>query len=453
MSGVDRAWLHMGHRDNPMVISGFFAFAEHMDVDLLRSLVWERMQRFPRFLQRPVEHDGPLRWDAADVDMTWHVREEVLAGPGEAHFQWFLGTLISQPLLRDRPLWQMTVVQRPEGGSAVFVRIHHAIGDGIALLKVLLSLCDHPPVFEGRTGSAGTGKLHVPAHVLSHVRELLPRRHHSASAIEATRAVLQDGLGMLRHPGQLRDLAAAGVPWASALLRLTTLPPDPPTAVKGRLTGAKKAAWAAPVQLDAVKAAGRRHGATLNDLVVAAVAGAVRGYLTSGGQSDVPALRALIPINLRPPGGAPRLGNYFGLVLPELPVDEPDPLGRLHRSQAEMGRIKGSVEPAITFALLQAVGHAAAVIEENLLRFFSKKTSMVLTNVPGPRSALTLAGRTITDLMFWVPQAGDLGLGFSVMSYDGEVRIGVMTDAGVIPEPHRLVRGVEEELRRLGVRC
>ncbi len=214
--------------------------------------------------------------------------------------------------------------------------------------------------------------------------------------------------------------------------------------------GVKQTAWMAPLPIEGVKAASRRHGVTINDLLMAAVAGALRRYLIDRG-AEPGVVRALIPVNLRPAGAPPRLGNYFGLVLPELPLDEADPLGRRHRARAEMLRIKRSVEAPISFALLQAIGHTAARVEEEVMRFFGTKTSLVLTNLPGPRSPLQLAGRTVADLMFWVPQSGDLGLGISVMSYAGAVRVGVMSDAGVVPDPERIVAGVREELGRLGV--
>lgn len=426
LSGVDRAWLRMDSHDNPMVITGFFAFDEPMDVPLLRTLVDAWADRFPRFRQR-ASADG-LRWEQAELDLEWHVAEEDLPAVTDEDFRRFVSSAITRPLPPDRPLWKMTVVDRPGGGSAVFFCFHHALGDGIALTKVLLALCDQPPEFDAKTGSAGAGPR-------------IPTRLN----------IPEQALDLLRHPSHLLDLWGAAAPWAGTLARLTTLSPDPPTGLKGGLAGAKQTAWMDTIPLDAVKAAGRRHGATINDLLMAAVSGALRRYVLDHG-FEPQAVRALIPVNLRPRGGPPRLGNYFGLVLPSLPLDEADPLGRLHRARAEMLRIKRSVEAPISFALLQAIGHAASAVEEEVMRFFGAKASLVLTNVPGPRTPLSLAGRTITDLMFWVPQAGDLGLGVSVMSYNGGIRVGVMTDAGVIPDPERLVRGVEEELTRLGVK-
>jgi len=425
LTGVDRAWLRMDSHDNPMVITGFFAFDEPVDVPLLRRLVDAWTRRFPRFRQRPTA-DG-LQWEEAELDLSWHVAEEELPDGTEEDFRRFVSSAITRPLPPTRPLWKMTVVARP-GGSAVFFCIHHAIGDGIALTKVLLALCDQPPAFEARTGSAGgvpriASNLHVPEQVMD----------------------------LILHPSHLLDLWGAAAPWAGSLARLTTLSPDPPVGLKGGLAGAKQTAWMDPVPLDAVKAAGRRHGATVNDLLVAAVGGALRRYVLDHG-FDPRSVRALIPVNLRPRGGPPRLGNYFGLVLPSLPLDEPDPLGRLHRARAEMLRIKASVEAPISFALLQAIGHAAAAVEEEVMRFFGTKASLVLTNVPGPREHLSLAGSRVADLMFWVPQAGDLGLGVSIMSYAGNVGVGVMTDAGVIPDPETLVAGIRAELGLLGVR-
>jgi diacylglycerol O-acyltransferase / wax synthase len=447
LTGVDHAWLRMHSEQNPMVITGFFVFEGDFDVHALREVAKDRLLRFSRFSQRVVEAHGGHSWQDVDIDLEQHVVVARIPEPSdEDAFREFVGELVGRPLDPELPLWRMTVLPNHPRGSAVFFYFHHALGDGVALMKVLLTLCDRPGE-PPQTGSAG--RLKADSALVKQVRGLLrsPTKDPSAT-IDAVRHLVADGFDLLRHPTHARPILEAGAPWAGAVQRLTTLPPDPKTLLKRPLSGRKRTAWSAPMPLAELKNVGRRHGVTLNDIVLTALVGGVRATLKEAGEHAA-TVRAMVPVNLRPAGGPPRLGNYFGLAMPSMPVGERDRLARLHRVRQEMLRIKNSVEPAVSFALLQGIGHAGAAVEEKVLRFFGAKSSLVMTNVPGPRETLELAGLPIVEMMFWVPQTGDLGLGLSVLSYAGSVRIGIMSDSGVLADPGLLLRRVEDELAAL----
>ena len=187
----------------------------------------------------------------------------------------------------------------------------------------------------------------------------------------------------------------------------------------------------------------------MNDVLVATVAGALRRYLVLGG-ADVKdlELRAMVPVNVRRPGDL-ELGNRFGLVVLGLPVGIADPLSRLAAVKRRMDRLKATPEALVTMGILRAMGHAPRKVEGLGVSFFATKASMVLTNVPGPRAPLAIAGSRITRLMFWVPQSGRMGLGISIFSYAGEVTLGVMADAGIVPDPQALVGELHVELASL----
>ena len=162
-------------------------------------------------------------------------------------------------------------------------------------------------------------------------------------------------------------------------------------------------------------------GATANDALVAA--GALRRYLESRGEpTSGLAIRASVPVNLRPPDQSHRPGNSFGLVLLSLPVGIVDPVRRLRAIREEMDGIKRSPEALVAFSVLSVLGVAPVEVEPLGLRFFGGQTTAVLTNVPGPGEPLHLAGSKLGRMMFWVPQSGHLGLGISILSYAGRVR-------------------------------
>ena len=182
-------------------------------------------------------------------------------------------------------------------------------------------------------------------------------------------------------------------------------------------------------------------GGTINDTLMAAVSGALRRYMLDRGESpDGLDIRAMVPVNLRSPDEAlKKLGNHFALVLMALPIGIEDPLERFLVVKARMDELKDSPEPAVVYTVLQVMGLAPAEIEKLGVEFYAAKTSLVLTNVPGPREKLYFAGNKIDKLMFWVPQSGRMGLGVSIISYAGEVIVGVITDQGLVPDPETIV--------------
>ena len=209
-------------------------------------------------------------------------------------------------------------------------------------------------------------------------------------------------------------------------------------------------AWAEPLDLEEVKAVGRACGCTVNDVLMAAAAGALRGYMRERGEAlEGMSLRATVPVNLRPLEHARKLGNHFGLVFLDLPVGEDNPLRRLQRVAECMNQLKASRQAIVAYGLLAALGIAPQPVQEVALELFSRKASAVATNVPGPQQPLYMAGCTLRDIMFWVPQTGSIGLGLSILSYCGKVHFGLIADARLIPDPDAVVRRFGAEFEKL----
>lgn len=407
----------MDRADNPMVVNGLFELEGRLSPARLRELLANRLLRFDRFRMRIVDADSSHpRWEPAAVDLEHHVGERaLLAGSEELHRH--IDAEISRPLPFDRPPWRILVWPRADERTVLLCRLHHAIADGMALMRVLLSISDEHPV-----------------------QPEAPRGRAESSA--GRRAAVEQ---VVRHP--LRALKQ-GRGYGEVAARLMLRRPDPETALRGPLSTEKRTAWSRPLELAMVKRLGRAVGATINDVLVAAVAGALRRHLGAAG-ADAGSVRAMVPVDLRPRGGPITLGNRFGLVMLPLPLSAEDPRTRLRRTKEGMDRLKGEREAVVAFAFLQALGWLSRRFEAPFVRFFSSKVSLVLTNVPGPREHLHLGGHRIRRLMFWVPQSGSLALGVSVLSYAGSVYVGVMSDAAVIPRPEEIVEGFERELEEL----
>jgi WS/DGAT/MGAT family acyltransferase len=178
----------------------------------------------------------------------------------------------------------------------------------------------------------------------------------------------------------------------------------------------------------------------------------LRGYLLAiGEQVDGLTIRATVPVTLRPLEHAKKLGNHFGLVFLDLPVGEANPLRRLECVAESMRALKRSKQAALTFGLLAAVGMAPVALQRMALDLFSRKATTVATNVPGPQMPLYLAGCEVKELMFWVPQNGTVGMGVSILSYNGRVHFGLIADAKRVPDPEPIVQRFVREFDKLAL--
>jgi diacylglycerol O-acyltransferase len=238
---------------------------------------------------------------------------------------------------------------------------------------------------------------------------------------------------------------------AGVLSKHTIMNSDPNTAFKGKLAVAKQVTWTDPIDLDRIKKLGKAiSSATLNDILIATVTGSMRRYLkTRNTPINELDLQVTVPVNVRKPGTEFELGNKFSLVFLKLPVYLEDPILRLKEVKRRMDKLKVSADPYVNFGLLSAIGFLPATMAQKAAQFFGNKASGVMTNVPGPKKPLYFAGKEISNIMFWVPRSGTVGLGISILSYNGKVTIGIASDKGLMPDPETLLEGFEEEFNYL----
>jgi WS/DGAT/MGAT family acyltransferase len=211
-------------------------------------------------------------------------------------------------------------------------------------------------------------------------------------------------------------------------------------------------AWCQPIPLDEVKAVGRALNCSVNDVLLSCVAGAIGEYLKSHGDAVAgQEIRAMVPVNLRPIEQAHKLGNRFGLVPLVLPIGVDNPVERVYEVRRRMNSLKGSTQPLLAFGMLAVAGLLIKPAQDAMLNLFGRKTTAVMTNVPGPREKLRFCGATLEQSMFWVPQSGDIGLGVSILSYGGGVQFGVITDTMLCPDPQKIIDEFEPEFARLSI--
>lgn len=453
MSGVDTAWLRMDRPTNLMVINGIMFFDGQVDFDRLSAVIETRLLRHQRFKQKVVRNGTNATWeDDEDFDLGNHLHLVALPGAaGKPELERLVNELISTPLDFAKPLWQFYVVENYQGGSALIARIHHCIGDGIALIQVLLSMTD-------KEADAAVAVKPKKARFQADgdeddlfMRIYRPVAKMYTGMLKSYFKLMGTSYGLMMNPTKLANLTQTGIGLAEGLARLTTLPADPRTRFKGPLSTVKRIAWSESLPLPEVKHVGRALGCSINDVLLSCVAGALRAYLLDVGEKNLDGLdiRASVPVNLRPESKLDQLGNYFGVVFLSLPIGVANPIERVYEVRRRMEEIKGSYDAVIALGLLSVLGMLPNVVEQPAIEYFSTKSTAVMTNVPGPREQIYMAGSPVRDLNFWVPQSGEIGMGVSILSYNDHVNFGVMTDKKLVPEPARIVERFGAEFEKL----
>ena len=456
LSNVDAAWLKMEDPTNLMMVTGVLTFSRPIDVGYLKALVETRLLQFERFRQRVARPSLPFAPNYWEFDPYFnvdaHLHRVGLPHPHDRPaLQQLVSELMSTSLDFSKPLWQLHVVDGYGDGGAIIVRLHHAMADGMALVGVLLALTEMSPGAP-RPEPDGAAALdgHEPPGGLRGSWEALQLRaaEMAGKGVGIGRRALIESLETYLNNDRPRELVEGTFDYTHAASKLVLRAPDPKTIYKGKLGIAKRAVWSRPLPMSEIKAMRRATGATVNDLMTAAVTGGLRRYMEARGEDPVD-FRAAVPVNLRRPNDMGSLGNKFGLVFLDLPVSVVDMPRRLALVRHRMESLKESLEAPVSLDILATVGFSAQAIQDAVVKLIGAKATTVLTNVPGPPIPLYLAGQPIESLMFWVPQSGRLGLGISVLSYANNIYLGIATDVGLIPDPDEIMLGFYAEYDEL----
>jgi diacylglycerol O-acyltransferase / wax synthase len=456
MSRVDTAWLRMDNDVNLMMIVGVWLLQPGITHAALCQRVQDKLLKYDRFRQKVVQDPMGATWVHDDAfDIQRHVLHEKklerARGQSEREaLQAHVGELANTALDPEHPLWQFHLIDDYEGGSALVARVHHCIGDGIALISVMLSITDggmDPPKRKKREAPESEGDWLADAVVK-------PLTDLAAKAIGMYGGGVAKSMEMLSNPQQglmgSLDMARTGAKVMGDVAAMAMMPDDSPTLLKGKPLGQKIVAWGEPLPLAQVKVIGKALNCSINDVLLACVAGAIGAYLNE--QGDDPSgkeIRAMVPVNLRPIEKAWQLGNRFGLAPLTLPIGIENPIERVYAVRTRMNQLKDSYQPLLAFAVLSVAGLLIKPVQDGLLGLFAKKATAVMTNVPGPAVPLKLCGSTLRQTMFWVPASGDIGVGVSILSYGGGVQFGLITDKKLCPHPQQIIDRFEPEFEKL----
>jgi diacylglycerol O-acyltransferase / wax synthase len=476
---ADRTWLHMDRPNNLMHIHGLLRFDGVPDWEAVEAVIEDRLiTRFPVFSRRAAQVDGTWVWeDDPDFSLAHHVRRVTLPGAGEGDGQDYISARFSQPFDKSRPLWELDFIEGiagadgTPGGAMMLARFHHGLADGIRLVQVLLSLLDPvdtgssaAPAAVGRSSAGGgptaiAGSLarHVTtgtADFVSGVGSALTRapawvgqinpRHLPGVAASGPTGLVDAVTGMASEDNRLVNT------WRS-LGRLALSGRTTPSIWQGTPGVEKRVAWVTGLRLDEVRRTGRMHGVTVNDVLLASVSLGITRYLEDRAALDSDLVQWLIPVSLKPiDTELPKeLGNHFALVMLPMPLGISNPHRLLRELHSRMNRIKNSAEPAVLYGVQRTIAETPAAVSVPITNYVANKSVGVLTNVPGPRVPMALAGTEVTGILGWVPTSGDQPLGLCIFTFNGTVSIGIAADAALVPDPDGLGRHIDRAARHL----
>lgn len=433
MSAVDRAWLEMDGPHNPMVVASIMELEGVADVNALARTLAGRLLAQRRFRQRVVTDGGHYFWlEDEPPRLGYHVQVRPLAGPRtELRLQAAVAAELSRELDRALPLWRICLFAHQAGRVTVLFRAHHAIADGVALMRGLLQLADGAQGPAPGPAPAPRDPPHGPLGGM--IRRL---EEVNATLENLTELALDD----LQHPERLSRHMSEARRTLLAISRVFLLPDDNPRRFRVAPGGLRAVAWTSRLSFAAVRRHARAQGVTINDVFLAALAGAFGRYLrrADGHVPEGQNLRISVPVNLRADGDG-TVGNAFGLLLADLPVGLEGAHARLDVVAERMARLKGSPEARAVLGSLAAAGHLPPAAEKPLVNFIGGKAAAVVSNLPGPKRVLRLGGARIANIVFWPPQAGAVGIGISMLSYAGHVTVGVSADTAQLARPQLLV--------------
>ncbi len=416
----------------------------------LRGMVASKLPQVARYRQvvRPVAliAGRPVWVDDEHFNLDYHLRRTALPEPGgESELRLLVGRLMSQQLDRSRPLWEMWAVEGLEQGRwAIISKVHHCMVDGVSAADLLTVMLDNEP---------------IPAPLEDELEDWTPRPAPSGPEL-LVRALADD----LISPYQLvqsllsaQQRAQRARDAARGLLRMSgVLAPTPSTSLNGHVGPQRRWAWSR-ARLSDVKTVQRALGGTVNDVVLASIAGGFRQLLISRGEDTDRTIRTLVPVSVRSPSEQGDYNNRVSAIFAELPVSIDDPIARLDSVRAQMADLKSSNE-AVAGEVLTSLGGFAppmllALGERVATRVSQRNVNTVTTNVPGPQHPLYAAGRRMLEAFGYVPLGGHVRIGVAIFSYDGALTFGVTGDYDTTPDIEVLCQGIEGSLAELLARC
>ncbi|HXM58359.1 MAG TPA: wax ester/triacylglycerol synthase family O-acyltransferase [Candidatus Dormibacteraeota bacterium] len=434
LSARDAWFVYAERRDVPLDIGTVYVFEGGSRVPGgrgaagIEETIAERLHLFPRYRQKlhriALNIGHPVWVDDPDFDLGFHIRHEVLAAPATgASARAAVARILSRPVARNRPLWEMVVLHGLPGGRLMIVnRVHHAMVDGIAHRDIMTTLFDDSPEGSGVPPPADPWRPRRAPGDLSLVWRQLTGRLVDREA---------------RSPGPLTGFVLWLVAWRGFLqLGRSTLTPRPRLFFNRRL-GPRRTGRGLKVPLADFRALKQRFGCTINDAVLAVVADGLHRWLTARGERVPEQVRVFVPVSLRVPGVRDEAGNRISGMVFDLPtgaMSMEERLGRVHRTTGDLKRSKQALAADKLAGLADWAPPTLLVLAGRVMATPQAGANMNVTNVPGPQQPLYTGGAQLLEIWPFAPLYPSMAVGLAIVSYNGDVFFGLGADPSVVDD-------------------
>jgi diacylglycerol O-acyltransferase len=453
LTGLDASFLHLEDESAHMHVAAVMTFeGSPPPHDELVEGIRSRLHLVPRYRQKlafvPFGQGRPRWVDDPHFNIRYHVRHTALPEPGsEDQLKNLAGRVFSQRLDRDKPLWEMWIVEGLDGGDrfAVLSKTHHALVDGVSGIDIMSILFDTKP--EPDSPPPAEEKRWLPAPTPSSA-QLLGEALYERATVPAE--IVRGARALVRGPRRIAEAAVGSLAGVGSMVR-ASLSPAPKTPYNERIGPHRRFTWVR-MSLADVKSIKDALGGTVNDVMLATVTGALGRHLRRRGvDTDGMELKAMVPVSVRPQEARGALGNQVAAMMAPLPVGLQDPVSRIERISEAMSHLKSGGQAVGAQVLTELTGFAPPNIMSQASRLIARQRmfNLVVTNVPGPQFPLYLMGRKLEGLFPMVPLAPNQAVGIAIMSYNGTINFGLVGDFDLMSDLDDLAGDLQASLAEL----
>jgi WS/DGAT/MGAT family acyltransferase len=457
VSDTEQFWLTVDNANNLSIFTGLIELSAPIDVRTFRKLVQRRLLHLSPFREKIIEDvsdKGKYYWiEDQNLDVRTHVEVVRLKNENDpVELQKLMSDINSVPMDMRKPLWQFLLVKNYKKGCAIIARIHQCLMDRVDLIQILWSLSDTCEADENQQNTSD--EFEQPEkwqRFTSKLQDIHAKMNISFSTL---RSMLTGCLKPMTNPfyliEKIRLLMGTSSDRIGEIARIIFMNPDSDSLLKSDLGQTKQFVWSQNFPLEKIMSLSRATNASSNVIFISTLAGAIKEYLKFRKDPiDYREIRAVTPVDMRVNQGGYSGTARFGLIPFDLPVHIDDPVLRLSEVKRRLQNLDSLPDAVSVFSSMLRVGVSTETFIEKIALPFTKKNSLLMTNTQGPPQTLYINNIPASNIMFWLPRIGHIGLGTTILSYNQNVRLGVVCDSKQMPDPKQFIDAFERQLTRL----
>jgi len=455
VSETGKFWLTVDNPSNLSVFTGLIELSAPLEIRTFRELIKRRLLHLTPFREKIIEDESSrynFFWtEEQDLDVRTHVEQVRMKDENDsAELQQLMSDIVSVPMDMRKPLWQFILVKKYLNGCAIIARMHQCLMDRVDLTEVLWSLSD-TYLMNDQQATLGSDKPNTWQVVSKAVFSLQSKMSASLSTFNS---LITGCLKPMTNPFFLIEKARLVMGTTSdrvgEIAKIILMNPDSDSTLKTKLGLKKKFVWSQNFSLKKILSLSTATNASINVIFISTLTGAIKQYLKHRKDPiDYREIRAITPVDMRMSPGGYSGTLRFGLVPFDLPVHISDPMHRIAEVKRRLQNLDNLPDAVSVFASMMSVGISAETFAEKIAIPFSKKNSLLMTNTQGPTQTLYINSIPASNIMYWLPRIGHIGLGTTILSYNQNVRLGIVCDSRQIPDPNPFIKAFEHQLTQL----